>query len=63
MAETKPSEPPVLTRKQTAEFFHRSLRWVDDQVRAGRLRTIMFGGRKGFSREEVERLAREGNAS
>jgi hypothetical protein len=62
MTKKKPPGPgPVMTRAETARYFARSDRWVDDMVLKGRLRPIRFGARKGFCRDDVERLAAEGN--
>lgn len=52
-------EKRVLSRKEVAQRFNRSLRFVDDLGKAGVLRRVTLPGRTracGFLAEEVERL-------
>jgi predicted DNA-binding transcriptional regulator AlpA len=44
---------PWLSKRQIADYFGRSTRWVELRVREG-LPSKMIGGRRGFQLSEVE---------
>jgi predicted DNA-binding transcriptional regulator AlpA len=44
---------PWLSKRQVADYFGRSTRWVELRVREG-LPSKMIGGRRGFRLSEVE---------
>ncbi len=53
------SEKRILSRREVARRFNRSLRFVDHLAKAGTLRRVMLPGRQracGFLAEEVESL-------
>ena len=53
------SEKRILSRREVARRFNRSLRFVDHLAKAGTLRRVTLPGRQracGFVAEEVERL-------
>ncbi len=54
-----PPEKRILTRREVARRFNRSLRFVDNLAKDGTLRRVTLPGRKracGFRAEDVERL-------
>lgn len=57
----KPAEPsPLLTRREAAAFLRMSPNTLDRYAGMGRIKRVRLGGSVRYSREELERITREG---
>lgn len=58
-----PREPNLFTRREAAEYLKISDRSIDTYIKAGRLKCSRVGRQVRITREELERVAREGVSS
>ncbi len=51
---------PLLTRKETARFLKKSLTWLDNMRRDGRIHPLSIGGAVYYKMSEIDRALNDG---
>jgi excisionase family DNA binding protein len=55
LPEDRPNADGAMTLKEAAKFLGHGKSWLNEEAKAGRIVSFLYGGRRLFSRRDLER--------